>query len=286
MGREPGADLRCSLEGRILQVVADFTSQDVIDTRWAYSQLGLFLQAEVETCLEARYNAHAAAVSHFVAAEAGRGGPPEAHCDAQSVAESVASAATTLTAMSAVSRSTDLSQGSTVIAGADSPKRYIPPGLRRKDMKEEATRKERGEECRGGGWRGGGVDRWGDRPDGRGGGGHRGDRGGAGGGGRWGSSGSDRWGDNSSGRDGDRLGDGNRWGGGGSFRNDPQPKGIGLTKQGGDTPNRPQLGASSKTGQNFSTVFTPTRTPTSARNKAAAATKNPFSLLEEGENDD
>jgi len=62
-----------------------------------------------------------------------------------------------------MSRSTDLSQASTVIAGADSSKKFIPPGIRRKDMKEEAARKERGEDCRGGGWRGGGVDRWGDR---------------------------------------------------------------------------------------------------------------------------
>jgi len=294
MGREPGAGLRYSLEERILQVLADFTSQGGFNTRWAYSHLGFFLPAEVESCFAARHNAHVASSSDSVAAEAGCGDPPEAHCDAQSgtesalrnhVAESVASAGTTLIAMSTVSRSTDLSKASTVIAGTDSHKKYILPGLR-KDMKEEAARKERGQDCRGGGWRGGGNDRWGDRHGGRGGGGDRGDRGGGRGGGRWGDRGGGRLGDSSGGRDGDRFRDGDRWGGGGAFRNDPQTKGIELTKQGGDTPNRPQLGASSKTGQNFSTVFTPTRTPTSARNKAAAATKNPFSLLEEGENDD
>ena len=294
MRRELRAGLRYSLEERILQVLADFTSQSVFNTRWAYSQLGLYLPAEVESCFAARHNAHVASSSDSVAAEAGCGDPPEAHCDAQSgtesalrnhVAESVASAGTTLIAMSTVSRSTDLSKASTVIAGTDSHKKYILPGLR-KDMKEEAARKERGQDCRGGGWRGGGNDRWGDRHGGRGGGGDRGDRGGGRGGGRWGDSSGGRLGDSSGGRDGDRFRDGDRWGGGGAFRNDPQTKGIELTKQGGDTPNRPQLGASSKTGQNFSTVFTPTRTPTSARNKAAAATKNPFSLLEEGENDD
>jgi hypothetical protein len=117
MGREPGARLRCSLEERILQVVADVTSQGIADSRWAYSLLGLSLPAQVETCLAARLNAIASSLSDFVAAEAGRGGPPEAHCDAQSVAgESVASVATALTAKS---RSTDRSQASTVQAGVD-----------------------------------------------------------------------------------------------------------------------------------------------------------------------
>ena len=117
MGREPGAGLRFSVEERILQLSADFTSQGVADTKWAYSQLGLSLPAQVETCLAARLNVIASSLSDFMAAEAGRGGPPEAHCDAQSVAgESVASGATALTAMS---RSTDRSQASTVQAGAD-----------------------------------------------------------------------------------------------------------------------------------------------------------------------
>jgi len=126
MGREPGVVLRCSLEERVLQVVADFTSQGIADTQWAYTQLGLSLPAQVETCFAARLNVIASSLSDFVAAEAGRGGPPEAHCDAQSVAgESVASGATALTAMSrntaltAMSRSTDRSQASTVQAGAD-----------------------------------------------------------------------------------------------------------------------------------------------------------------------
>jgi hypothetical protein len=113
MGREPGAVLRCSLEERALQVAADFTSQGIADTKWAYRQLGLSLPAQVETCFAARLNVIASSLSDFMAAEAGRGGPPEAHCDAQSVAgESVASALT------ALSRSTDRSQASTVQAGA------------------------------------------------------------------------------------------------------------------------------------------------------------------------
>ena len=117
MGREPGAVLRCSLEERILQVVADLTSQGIADTQWAYRQLGWSLPAQVETCLAARLNVIASSLSDYVAAEAGRGGPPEAHGDAQSVAgESVASGATALTAMS---RSTDRSQASTVQAVAD-----------------------------------------------------------------------------------------------------------------------------------------------------------------------
>ena len=111
MGRAPGVDLRRRLEERILQLVEDFTSQDIADTRWAYEQLGMALPAEVATGLEARHSAIAASLSAFVAAEPGRG-VPEARCDA----ESVASGATTLTAMT---RSTQVSEASTVPAGAE-----------------------------------------------------------------------------------------------------------------------------------------------------------------------
>ena len=112
MGQEPGADLRRRLEERILQLVEDFTSQDIADTRWAYEQLGMALPAEVATGLEARHSAIAASLSAFVAAEPGRG-VPEARCDADCDAESVASGATTLT------RSTQVSEASTVPAGAE-----------------------------------------------------------------------------------------------------------------------------------------------------------------------
>ena len=78
MGREPGAGLRFSVEERILQLSTDFESQGIADTKWAYSQLGLSLPAQVETCLAARLNVIASSLSDFVAAEAGRGGPPEA----------------------------------------------------------------------------------------------------------------------------------------------------------------------------------------------------------------
>jgi hypothetical protein len=169
--------------------VADITSQGVVNTRWCCIELGLFLPVEVETSLAVRYNAHAASLLDSFPTECGREDPRESHCDVQSFAESVASAGTTLTAMSAVSRSTDLSQAS---SGADSPKMYIPLGLR-KDMEKEEARKEWGEDSRGGGWRVVVVDRWGDRPS-RGGGVDRVDRGG-GGCGWWGGIGSDRWGD-------------------------------------------------------------------------------------------
>jgi len=47
MGQEPGADLRRRrLEERILQLEEDFTSQGIVDTRWAYyEQLGMALPA-------------------------------------------------------------------------------------------------------------------------------------------------------------------------------------------------------------------------------------------------
>ena len=109
MGREPGADLLWRLEERILQLVEDFTSQDIADTRWAYEQLGMALPAEVATGLEARHSAITASLSAFVAAEPGRG-VPEARCDADCDAESVASAMT---------QSTQLSEASTVPAGAE-----------------------------------------------------------------------------------------------------------------------------------------------------------------------
>ena len=71
--------------------------------------------AEVDTCLVARHNAMATSLSDFVAADAGRDGPPEAHSDAGSVTgQSVASGTTALTA---VSWSTHRSQASTVQAG-------------------------------------------------------------------------------------------------------------------------------------------------------------------------
>ena len=70
------------------------------------------LPAEEATGLEARHSAIAASLSAFVAAEPGRG-VPEARCDAGCDAESVASGATTLT------RSTQVSEASTVPAGAE-----------------------------------------------------------------------------------------------------------------------------------------------------------------------
>ena len=95
MGREPGVGLRCSLEtsleGRILQVVSDFTSQTVIDTRWTYSQLELFSCFCRPRSRRVWQNATMPTRRRCrtLLPEAERGDPPEVHCDAQSVAESV-----------------------------------------------------------------------------------------------------------------------------------------------------------------------------------------------------
>jgi hypothetical protein len=89
LGRAPGAGLRRKVEERILQLVEDFTSQDLADTQWAYGQLGMALPAEVVTGLEARHSAILASLSAFVAADPGRG-VPEARCDADCDAESLA----------------------------------------------------------------------------------------------------------------------------------------------------------------------------------------------------
>ena len=89
LGRAPGAGLRRQVEERILQLVEDFTFQDIVDTQWAYDQLRIAPPAEVVAGLEARHSAILASLSAFVAAEPGCG-VPEARCDADCDAESVA----------------------------------------------------------------------------------------------------------------------------------------------------------------------------------------------------